>query len=103
MTEDAPLPAHSGGDSNAKRGRKHANRITALVTAGGGIARAAYARAVSSGLEVDTLLRNAGLTLSQIKKPEVRIAVGNQIRFLNEVAGELNDEFLGFGLAQSID
>ena len=97
------MAAHSGGDSDAKHRRKRANRITALVTAGGGIARAAYARAVSAGLEVDALLRNAGLTLSQIRKPEVRIAVGNQIRFLNEVAGELSDEFLGFGLAQSVD
>ena len=74
-----------------------------MVTANGGIARAAYARALSAGLEVGALLKNAGLTQAQIRKPEVRIPVRSQVIFLNDLAAHLNDEFLGIHLAQAID
>ena len=77
--------------------------MASLVTANGGIARAAYARALSAGLGVGALLKNAGLTQAQIKKPDVRISVRSQVKFLNELAAHLNDEFLGIHLAQSID
>ena len=91
----------------SKRGsqtkRSHSRRVTSLVTANGGIARAAYARALSAGLPVDALLSNAGLTPAQIGKSDVRIPARSQVKFLNELASHLNDEFLGIHLAQSID
>jgi AraC-like DNA-binding protein len=77
--------------------------VGALPTASGGIARAAYARAVSAGLDVGTLLRHAGLTPAQISKADVRFPVRCQVKFLNEVAARLKDDHLGLHLAQSID
>jgi AraC-like DNA-binding protein len=80
-----------------------AQRVSALPTASGGIARAAYARAVNAGLDVSPLLRHAGLSRAQIRKTDVRFPVRSQIKFLNEVADRLADDYLGLHLAQSLD
>jgi len=77
-------------------------RLTTLPTATGGITRAAYVQA-SARLDVQPLIKRAGLTPQQIKDPDIRIGVRNQIRFLNLVGNALQDEFLGFRLAQNID
>jgi AraC-like DNA-binding protein len=91
---------------NGQRGRRkppRLDRISSLPTANGGIARAAYARAVRAGLEIRPLLQSAGLTLHQIRTPDVRISVKSQIEFLEQVANSLGDEFLGIHLAQDVD
>src|SRR4029078_3322982 len=90
-------------DRGSQTKRRRSPRVASLVTANGGIARAAYTRALSAGLAVGALLKNAGPTQAQIRKPEVRIPVRSQVKFLNELAAHLNDEFLGIHLAQSID
>ena len=95
------MEAHDG-----QRGRRkphRLDRISSLPTANGGIARAAYARAVRAGLDIRPLLQNAGLTLHQIRTPDVRISVKNQIKFLEQVANGLGDDFLGIHLAQDVD
>ena len=79
------------------------NGLGTLPTAGGGIMRAAYARALQARLDVGALLKQAGLTLRQAKNPEIRIPVRNQIKFLDAVAAALPDEFLGVHLAQAVD
>jgi AraC-like DNA-binding protein len=76
--------------------------LMTLPTATGGITRAAYIQA-SARFDVAPLVKRAGLTIQQIKDPDVRIGVRNQIRFLNLVANELHDEFLGIRLAQRFD
>jgi AraC-like DNA-binding protein len=76
--------------------------LNALPTATGGIARAAFAQALER-LDVAPLVKRAGLTIEQLEDPDARIGVRNQIRFLDIVAHELPDEFLGFRLAQSFD
>lgn len=78
-------------------------RISAVPTAAGGIARAAYARAALSLPDVALLAKRAGITLQQFKDPSFRIQVGHQITFLNVVADRLADGFLGFHLATEID
>jgi AraC-like DNA-binding protein len=78
-------------------------RLGALPTATGGIARLAYAYARRAGIELKPLLKKAGLTDQQIKDPGARLAVHQQIQFLNVGANALGDEFLGFHLAQSPD
>jgi hypothetical protein len=86
--------------------KRHVTRstgLTGLPTATGGIARAAYARCVKAGLKADTLLRKAGLSRRQIENPEVRLTVQSQIKFLHLAAGALDDEFLGFHLAQGLE
>jgi len=75
----------------------------ALPTATGSIVRLAYAKARAAGLNLDLLLRDTRLSISQIEDPEVRIKAPDQIQFLNLVARALPDEFLGFHLAQAPD
>ena len=78
-------------------------RFSSLPTASGGIARAAYARALEARLEVGPLLKSSNLTPHQIKNSHFRMPVKNQIKFLNEVADELPDPFLGIHLAEEIE
>jgi AraC-like DNA-binding protein len=78
-------------------------RINSIPTASGGIARAAYVRAVEAGLDVEPLLKESGLTVRQAEDPLLRITVESQIKFLNLVADALADEFLGAHLAEQID
>jgi AraC-like DNA-binding protein len=65
--------------------------------------RLAYARAKAAGIAPDPLLRQARLTLHQINNPRTAITVRDQIDFLNIVAASLEDDFLGFHLAQAVD
>src|SRR5262249_44723431 len=74
-----------------------------LPTASGAIARAAYAATVSAGRSAEALLARSGLTLREIKNPDLRITVKSQIQFLKLVAGALGDDFLGIRLAQDMD
>jgi len=80
-----------------------AKRLGALPTATGGITRLAYARAQAAGIELAPLLKKAGLTEQQIKDPRARLNVHHQIQFLNLAANALQDELLGFHLAQLPD
>jgi AraC-like DNA-binding protein len=73
-----------------------------IPTASGGIARAAFAQALER-LDVAPLLKRAGLSIEQVQDPDARIGVRNQIRFLDIVAHDLSDEFLGFRLAQTFE
>ena len=77
--------------------------LDVLPSAMGLIARLAYGRARQEGVEVERLLRNAGLTQHQIDDPRVRISAKSQIRFLDLAAKILKDECLGFHLAQKYD
>jgi len=78
-------------------------RLGALPTAAGGMARLAYARAQGAGIELKPLLKKAGLTSQRLKDRSARLPVQNQIQFLNLTANALQDEFLGFHLAQLPD
>jgi AraC-like DNA-binding protein len=71
--------------------------------ASGGIARHAYARCAKAGLNIDMLLRKAGLTRRQIDNPDVRIPVQSQIKFLDLAAKALGDGLLGFHLAEAFE
>jgi AraC-like DNA-binding protein len=78
-------------------------RLGTLPTATGGIARLAYACAQRAGIELKPLLKKAELTDQQLNDRGARLAVHHQIQFLNVVAKALEDEFLGFHLAQLPD
>jgi len=54
-------------------------------------------------IPVGPLLKRSNLSVEQAKNPGLRIAVKDQIKFLNLVAEELHDEFLGIRLAQATD
>lgn len=89
--------------ANKMRSDQNPDKIGAVPTAGGGIARAAYARAVLSLTDVGTLVKRAGIALKQLEDTTFRIPVERQITFLNLVAERLPDDFLGFHLANEID
>lgn len=67
------------------------------------ITRLACDRAKQEGVDVDPLLRKAGLTQQQIDDPSIRLAVKAQIQFLELAARALRDDCLGFHLAQKFD
>src|SRR3984957_5589525 len=80
-----------------------ATRRDTLPTASGGITRLAYAPVKQAGVELEPLLKKAHLTLAEIQNPDARLRVRDQIRFLNLVAAAVQDDFLGFHLAQPFD
>ncbi|HET7802813.1 MAG TPA: AraC family transcriptional regulator ligand-binding domain-containing protein [Pseudolabrys sp.] len=77
--------------------------IERLPVANGGISRLAYKHARAAGIDPEAQLQEAGLTRGQIENPRAPIKVRDQIKFLNLVASTLDDDFLGFRLAQACD
>jgi AraC-like DNA-binding protein len=84
-------------------GHSDAKRLGALPNANGTLTRLAYAHAKASGMDPRALLKKANLTLQQINNASAKIRVRDQIRFLNLVAAALQDDHLGFHLAQPLD
>jgi len=84
-------------------GRADAKRLGTLPNANGTITRLAFAYAKAHGVDPRALLPTANLTIQQINDASARFAVRDQIRFLNLVAVALQDDHLGFHLAQPPD
>jgi AraC-like DNA-binding protein len=99
-TRQRDVRAQSCGIAKSIRNR---TRFSSIPTASGAITRAAYARAVEAGLDIEPFLKASDLTVRQAENSKFRIAVKNQIKFLNLVADALSDEFLGVHLAENVD
>ena len=80
-----------------------ARHVARLASATGAIARGAYFKAKAAGITLDPLLTEVDLTRHQMENPRVRLHVRDQIRFLNLAASALDDDLLGFHLAQTPD
>ncbi|MEJ0075512.1 MAG: AraC family transcriptional regulator ligand-binding domain-containing protein [Alphaproteobacteria bacterium] len=80
-----------------------ARRAERLPSAHGQMSRQAYARLKGKAIAVEPLVRQAGLTRQQLDDPHASIAVRDQIKFLNLAAAALQDDLLGFHLAQMPD
>lgn len=65
--------------------------------------RLAYQHARARGIRVRPLLRRAGLSVEELENPGTRLAVSDQIEFLNLVADELGDDLLGLQLASHFE
>ena len=85
------------------RRNTRAGTLGTLPRTDGVIARLACARARSAGIALPPLLKEANLTLQQINDPRNRLPARDQIRLLNLVAEALEDDLLGFHLAQDCD
>jgi AraC-like DNA-binding protein len=85
------------GNDSAKPG------IDRLPNASGGISRLACKLAQGKGINLERQLETAGLTRAQIEDSRAPIKVRDQINFLNLVALAVDDDFLGFHLAQACD
>jgi AraC-like DNA-binding protein len=79
------------------------SRADRLPSTTGRITRLAYAQAKNAGIALEPLLKAAHLTRHQIENPLATIKVRDQIKFLNLVADALEDDLLGFHLAQVPD
>ena len=90
-------------ERQSKRGAPVRRRKHWLPSAGGLSTRLAYARAKAAGVALDPILNKVGLTRQQIEDPASRSRVHDQIRFLSLVADALNDDLLGYHLAEAPD
>jgi AraC-like DNA-binding protein len=86
-----------------KRDDPARKRTERMPNASGGISRLAYKLAQSKGIDLEEQLQKAGITRAQIEDARAPIKVRDQIKFLNLVASALDDDFLGFHLAQACD
>lgn len=84
-------------------GRSDDTHFGALPNAAGTLTRLAYAHATASGVDTRSLLKKANLTLHQIRNTNLRLSVHDQIRFVDLAADALQDDLLGFHLAQAPD
>jgi AraC-like DNA-binding protein/transcriptional regulator with XRE-family HTH domain len=83
--------------------RRSIKRLSDLPTVQGGLTRLAADRLRRAGIKLQPLLSRVGLTVDQIDEPERRISASNQIAFLDAAADALNDDLLGFSLAEEFD
>jgi AraC-like DNA-binding protein/transcriptional regulator with XRE-family HTH domain len=83
--------------------RRLIKRLSDLPTAQGGLSRLAADRVRTAGIKIEPLLSRVGLTIDQIDDSERRISASNQIAFLQAAAEALNDDLLGFTLAEEFD
>lgn len=65
--------------------------------------RLAYRHALKSGLPAGALAQRCGLTARALRDPRTPIDARNQAAFLDSVAAALDDDFLGFHLAQNAE
>lgn len=72
-------------------------------TANGTLTRLAYAQAKAAGIDLGPFLKKSNLSVQQIEDPGARLRVRDQISFVNRVADEVQDDFLGFHLALKAD
>src|SRR6516165_7403360 len=80
-----------------------AERLDAGPSAEGGMTRLAFSQALEKCVDVDALLRKAGLSRTQIEDTHTRISVRSQVVFLDLVAKAVDDDLLGFHLSQDFD
>ena len=78
-------------------------RLGELPSAAGTLSRHALYRAREAGIDVASLMVNAGVTLQQVQDDSIRITVPGQIKFVELVGNALDDDLLGFHLGQNFD
>ena len=95
--------AVSGNEPMPRKAPPSASRAERLPSAHGAMSRLAYARAKGASIALNPLLRQAGLTRQQLDNPGSSITVRDQIKFLNLAAAALQNDLLGFHIAQMPD
>ena len=75
--------------------------LAALPMAGAVLSRLVADRLRAAGVDLPSILKQVGMKLRQIDDPDERLPAHCQIDFLKAAADVLNDDLLGFRLAQS--
>jgi hypothetical protein len=78
-------------------------RLGAIPTAAGTMTRLTYERAQAARIELEPLLKKAGLTKQQVEDIDARISAQSQISFLDLAARALQDEHLGFHVCHTAE
>src|SRR5262245_33306218 len=78
-------------------------RLHAIPSATGALARLACARLREFGKDPAAIISEASARPEQVYDDTIRLEVPKQIKILELVSEELNDEFLGFHLARNFD
>jgi AraC-like DNA-binding protein len=78
-------------------------QLSGLPTVQGELTRLAADRVRKAGIKLEPLLSRMGLNIEQINDHERRINASSQIAFLKAAAEALNDDLLGFHLAEEFD
>jgi len=81
----------------------HVRTLGALPHAAGQVARLACEQAKKAEIDVGPLLKKVDISRHQIENTDERLKVPAQIRFLNLISDALQDDILGFHLAQLPD
>src|SRR5215470_8992779 len=79
------------------------HRIRARPMAEGKLSRLACARALVAGIDVTPLMMKAGVTRQQLEEKDVWLSAEGQIKLVELVAEQLQDDHLGFHLARDVD
>jgi AraC-like DNA-binding protein len=74
-----------------------------IPSATGGIARLACSRLRNEGKDPAPILAAVGLTVQDVEDPKCRLEAEAQIKVLELAAAELQDDYLGFHLAQDYE
>src|SRR5262245_53944018 len=82
---------------------KATHGIAALPQAKAVITRLAAGRLRTAGADLRHVLKEVGITERDLDDPEQKIGSDRQIAFLAAAAEALDDDLLGFRLAQNID
>ena len=78
-------------------------KLAGLPTCRAVLTRRAVARVRAAQIDLKPLLLRAGITVAEVDDPDTRIAVRNQVAFLNLAADALGDDCLGLTLATEFD
>ena len=87
----------------ASKAQSDLKRFGGVPSAAGTLSRHAYDRAKAAGIDVGPLMTKAGLKREQVEDDSVRLTVESQIEFVELIANALQDDFLGFHVAESLD
>jgi AraC-like DNA-binding protein len=78
-------------------------RLSSIPRATGGIARLAHRRLRDAGIDPAPVILSAGLEISDLENSKPRLDASKQAEMLELAARELQDDCLGFHLAQSFE
>ena len=78
-------------------------QLAGLPTCRAALTRAAIAHVRAAHIDLKPLLLGAGLTVAEVDDPNTRIAVREQVAFLNLAADALGDDCLGLTLATEFE
>ena len=96
----------AAGASRPARGSRapaRARGVAALPMANAVLSRLVARRLRAAGLDLKSILTRVGITQRQIDDPDERLPASSQVAFLGAAATALDDDLLGFRLAQGVD